>query len=172
MRTANRLKLRSARSVQISKAVGISLLMLSSVSLADDAPAKHKHKLTLQDLVNNAAGSRPEARRIAERVRAPLTQGGPMMVHSRELQIPGAHGPVRVRVHVPTAAATHPALVYMHGGGWVFFSIDTHDRLMRELGASPSWRSHFATPPHFRCRIGESQDTGYPPIISGLVSGS
>jgi len=77
----------------------------------------------------------PEARRIAERVRAPLTQGGPTMVHSHELQIPSAHGPVRVRVHVPTAAAAQPALVYMHGGGWVFFSIDTHDRLMRELAA-------------------------------------
>ena len=49
----------------ISKAVGISLLMLSSVSLADDAPAKHKHKLTLQDLVNNAAGSPPEATSVA-----------------------------------------------------------------------------------------------------------
>ncbi len=79
--------------------------------------------------------SLPEARLIAERVRAPLTQGGPTMVHTRELQVDTPHGPVRVRVHVPTAAAVHPALVYMHGGGWVFFSIDTHDRLMRELAA-------------------------------------
>jgi acetyl esterase len=79
--------------------------------------------------------SLPEARRIAERVRAPLTQGGPAMVRTRELQVDTPHGPVRVRVHVPTAAPVHPALVYLHGGGWVFFSIDTHDRLMRELAA-------------------------------------
>ena len=76
-----------------------------------------------------------EARQIAERVRAPLTQGGPRMVHTRELQIETAHGALRLRVHTPTAAARHPALLYLHGGGWVFFSIDTHDRLMRELAA-------------------------------------
>ena len=79
--------------------------------------------------------SLPEARLIAERVRAPLTQGGPTMVHRRDLQIDTRHGTLRLRVHTPTAAARHPALVYLHGGGWVFFSIDTHDRLMRELAA-------------------------------------
>jgi len=77
----------------------------------------------------------PEARLIAERVRAPLTQGGPQMVRSKELQVATANGAVRVRVHTPSAASRLPALVYLHGGGWVFFSIDTHDRLMRELAA-------------------------------------
>jgi acetyl esterase len=76
-----------------------------------------------------------EARLIAERVRAPLAQGGPMMVRRHDLQIDTVHGPVRLRIHTPTEAARHPALLYLHGGGWVFFSIDTHDRLMRELAA-------------------------------------
>ena len=76
-----------------------------------------------------------EARLIAERVRAPLTHGGPTMVHRRDLQIETAHGALRLRIHTPTAASRHPALLYLHGGGWVFFSIDTHDRLMRELAA-------------------------------------
>ena len=79
--------------------------------------------------------SLPEARQIAERVRAPLAQGGPMMVRRHDLQIPTPHGAVRLRIHTPTEAARHPALLYLHGGGWVFFSIDTHDRLMRELAA-------------------------------------
>ena len=79
--------------------------------------------------------SLPEARLIAERVRAPLTRGGPTMVHRRDLQIDTPHGALRLRIHTPTAAACHPALLYLHGGGWVFFSIDTHDRLMRELAA-------------------------------------
>src|SRR4051812_21090397 len=79
--------------------------------------------------------SLPEARRITEAVRAPLTQGGPAMVRTHDMQAPTPHGPVPVRVHVPTAAPAQPALVYLHGGGWVFFSIDTHDRLMRELAA-------------------------------------
>jgi acetyl esterase len=79
--------------------------------------------------------SLPEARLIAERVRAPLTHGGPTMVHRRDLQIATPHGALRLRIHTPTAAQRHPALLYLHGGGWVFFSIDTHDRLMRELAA-------------------------------------
>ncbi len=79
--------------------------------------------------------SLPEARLIAERVRAPLTQGGPTMVHRRDLQIETAHGALGLRIHTPTAAPRHPALLYLHGGGWVFFSVDTHDRLMRELAA-------------------------------------
>jgi acetyl esterase len=77
----------------------------------------------------------PEARMIAERVRAPLAQGGPTMVRRHDLQVDTPHGPVRVRLHTPTEGRRHPALLYLHGGGWVFFSIDSHDRLMRELAA-------------------------------------
>jgi acetyl esterase len=49
-----------------------------------------------------------------------------------ELRI-GALG-TRVRVHRPTPAAA-PGLIYIHGGGWTMFSLDTHDRVMRERGA-------------------------------------
>lgn len=79
--------------------------------------------------------SLPEARLIAERVRAPLAQGGPAMVRTQDVQIPTAHGALGLRIHTPTAAPRHPALLYLHGGGWVFFSIATHDRVMRELAA-------------------------------------
>ncbi len=72
-----------------------------------------------------------EARRGAERARAPWRQGGPAMLESRDLAVPTRHGPVRARLHRP-AAGTLPALVYLHGGGWTLFSIDTHDRVMRE----------------------------------------
>lgn len=45
---------------------------------------------------------------------------------------PGA-GELRIRVHLPVGVAEPaPALVYLHGGGFTLFSIDTHDRLMRE----------------------------------------
>jgi acetyl esterase len=40
---------------------------------------------------------------------------------------------VQCRVHRPRPDAVLPALVFLHGGGWVFGSLDTHDRLMREL---------------------------------------
>jgi acetyl esterase len=45
------------------------------------------------------------------------------------------HGAVRVRIHDPSPQAPKPALIYLHGGGWTFFSLDTHDRVMREYAA-------------------------------------
>ena len=76
-----------------------------------------------------------EARRIAEAVRAPLAQGGPVMARTVDRTVPTPDGDVRVRVHYPTMDASLPALVYLHGGGWVLFSLDTHDRVMREYAA-------------------------------------
>lgn len=76
-----------------------------------------------------------EARRIAEQVRLHWTQGGPEMAATRETMIPFPDGDVRIRIYDPRADGQRPALVYLHGGGWTIFSIDTHDRLMREYAA-------------------------------------
>ena len=67
-----------------------------------------------------------EARRIAEEVRAPWTRGGPAMA-ATDTTIAG----VRVRRY----GSGEPVLIYLHGGGWTLFSLDTHDRLMREYAA-------------------------------------
>ena len=78
-----------------------------------------------------AAASPPEARQIAEKVRAPWTRGGPEIASITEKTIAG----VRVRIYDPNPAADKPALIYLHGGGWMLFSLDTHDRVMREYAA-------------------------------------
>jgi acetyl esterase len=45
-------------------------------------------------------------------------------------------GPIPVRVYQPRAAAPElPVLVYFHGGGWVYGSIETHDGVCRALCA-------------------------------------
>jgi acetyl esterase len=75
----------------------------------------------------------PEARRIAEVVRAQWARGGPDMASSRELRV-GSLG-TRVRILRAQPDVSLPALVYLHGGGWTLLSIDTHDRLMREYAA-------------------------------------
>jgi acetyl esterase len=76
----------------------------------------------------------PEARAVAEQVRAPWARGGPVMAETAEQIVPTIAGPLRIRVYrphgLPPGAA--PALIYIHGGGFTLFSIDTHDRLMRE----------------------------------------
>lgn len=84
------------------------------------------------------AGTRSivETRRIAEQVRAPWREGGPAMAVTRELQVPTAQGDVRIRIYRPQANVdAQPSLIYLHGGGWTMFSLDTHDRIMREFAA-------------------------------------
>jgi len=76
----------------------------------------------------------PQMRRWAEEARAPWSQGGPAMHETRNLQAPTRHGHVRVRIHRPKRGEL-PGLVYLHGGGWTLFSIDTHDWVMREYAA-------------------------------------
>lgn len=76
-----------------------------------------------------------EARRILERIRAPWTTGGPRMAATTDHLIATRAGPVRLRFHQPRLNGARPALVYLHGGGWTYFGLDTHDRLMREYAA-------------------------------------
>lgn len=81
-----------------------------------------------------ATATLEQRRRWAEEARAPWRQGGPAMLETHERRVPTRHGAVRVRIHRP-APGRLPGLVYLHGGGWMLFSIDTHDRLMREYAA-------------------------------------
>lgn len=74
----------------------------------------------------------PELRPIYEQARLPWRQGGPVMARTEEVVADTAAGPVRLRIHDPDPGRAKPTLVYLHGGGWTIFSIDTHDRLMRE----------------------------------------
>lgn len=77
----------------------------------------------------------PEARAVAEAVRLRWRQGGPVMASTDERRVGTGLSEVRVRIHCPDrdrAGGLAPALVYLHGGGWTLFSLDTHDRVMRE----------------------------------------
>lgn len=52
--------------------------------------------------------------------------------------IPRPNEPLAVRIYTPESRALAGALVYFHGGGWVFGDLDSHDetcrRLCREAG--------------------------------------
>jgi acetyl esterase len=47
--------------------------------------------------------------------------------------IPGPVGDLPVRIYTPDAAEPRPLIVYFHGGGFVFCSLDTHDNTCRRL---------------------------------------
>lgn len=50
------------------------------------------------------------------------------------ITVPAQVGDVRVRIVKPLGTAgTLPAILYVHGGGWVLGNAGTHDRLVREL---------------------------------------
>src|SRR5262249_36851039 len=73
-----------------------------------------------------------EARKVLDDVQAaPI---GKLPVVDEWITVPAEVGDVRVRiVRPPDATETLPAILYMHGGGWVLGNAGTHDRLVREL---------------------------------------
>jgi acetyl esterase len=75
-----------------------------------------------------------EARATTEAMNLPLCEGGPVMAETSDRWLPICGRRLLCRFHRP-AAGTLPVLVYIHGGGFVWNSIDTHDRLMREYAA-------------------------------------
>ena len=76
------------------------------------------------------------ARRFYRDTRAPLTPDPPPVESMQLLLAPGKGGPVPVRAYRPKGAGKDevlPALVYLHGGGWVIGDLDTHDVVCRTL---------------------------------------
>ena len=79
----------------------------------------------------------PEAAREAYLSVRPAAQGprpDGITVTNRSISGPG--GPLPIRIYRPEKTATEarlPALVYAHGGGWVFGNLDSHDVLCATL---------------------------------------
>jgi acetyl esterase len=52
----------------------------------------------------------------------------------REMSLPGPAGAMRARLYRPQGGTSAlPVLLYVHGGGWTFGDVDSHDRCMRIL---------------------------------------
>jgi acetyl esterase len=47
--------------------------------------------------------------------------------------LPGPAGEIPVRVYTPDGEGPFPVVAYLHGGGWVFMGIETHDWICRRL---------------------------------------
>ena len=76
--------------------------------------------------------------------RAFWCEGGPVMAEKLDAEVDGPYGAIPVRYYYPTAAAAAgraagepamPAIVYVHGGGFVLGNLDTHDRVCRVLAS-------------------------------------
>jgi acetyl esterase/lipase len=72
------------------------------------------------------------ARKVLDDVQAAPT--AKLEAADKWITVPADVGDVRVRILKPVdAIGTLPAILYMHGGGWVLGNAGTHDRLVREL---------------------------------------
>ncbi len=75
----------------------------------------------------------PQRREICELTRAPWTCGGPVIASTRDLIAKTSEGQVPLRIYDPAPGQAKPVFIFLHGGGWSLFSLDTHDRVMREF---------------------------------------
>jgi acetyl esterase len=86
------------------------------------------------DLPPYESMSGAEARAAAEERNLFWNEGNPDVASVRDIAIPGPAGDMAVRLYEPAgAAAVSPGILYIHGGGWVICSLDTHDGVCRRL---------------------------------------
>jgi acetyl esterase len=57
----------------------------------------------------------------------------PPVVATEDRSIAGPGGPLKLRIYHPDAAGSLPALLYVHGGGYVIGDLETHDAVCRTL---------------------------------------
>lgn len=74
-----------------------------------------------------------EARRTMAAVLPLLNEHAPAVARVEDRTLPGAAGPIAARFYDPGTAEPSPAIVYIHGGGWVLCDLDSHDGVCREL---------------------------------------
>jgi acetyl esterase len=73
-----------------------------------------------------------EARRQSDAATVLWSHGAPEMA-VRDLTIDAGPHEMRARLYLPVEGPVVSPILYIHGGGWTFGSIDTHDGTMRNL---------------------------------------
>lgn len=82
----------------------------------------------------------PEVRAYYLQGRVATNPEPPELARVAPLSIPAPHGAIPARIYVPKEPRLRdglaPALVFLHGGGWVIGDLDSHDVVCRQLAAS------------------------------------
>jgi acetyl esterase len=112
----------------------------SSPTTSSRPPREGKLESQTQRFVDSLAGAPPlytlspeDARGVLEKAQSIEVPKKPAEIEDKVLPV-GPSGEVSVRIARPQGAdGKLPAIVYVHGGGWVLGSSSTHDRLIREF---------------------------------------
>lgn len=108
-----------------------------------DAEAQAASELILQLRDPQNMPSVEESRAQLAAMAARFDQPCPKDVVTRDITLDGAKGPRRARIYVPAGAdplAPAPTLFFLHGGGWVQGSIETHDGLCGHIAKGAKMR--------------------------------
>ncbi len=89
-------------------------------------------RLRAEPAVDLTALPTAEARVISDAATIPWSQGAPA-IPARNLAIKSGDHVLRARLFRPDLPGELPVIVFVHGGGWTFGSVDTHDGTMRNL---------------------------------------
>jgi acetyl esterase len=94
--------------------------------------------LTLKRLARvPAAETLPLEQARAELRRQQIVVGGNQPIGAlRDLEVDGAEGPLRARLYIPserTRAEPAPTMLFLHGGGWMYGDLESHDPACRFL---------------------------------------
>ncbi|HEY9226471.1 MAG TPA: alpha/beta hydrolase fold domain-containing protein [Gemmatimonadaceae bacterium] len=74
-----------------------------------------------------------DAREVLEKLQSGPVDKPPADIQEKVFPV-GPSGKVSVRIYRPQGVTTAlPTVVYIHGGGWILGSANTHDRLLRDL---------------------------------------
>jgi acetyl esterase len=72
-----------------------------------------------------------EGRRIFHELGRGWNEPAPPLPVVQAVTLPGPAGTLKARLYAPRSDTALPVLLYLHGGGWTFGSIDSHDRFAR-----------------------------------------
>ena len=75
-------------------------------------------------------------RRVNDLLGMRTAQGGPAVAETTDRWVTARGRRIFCRVYRPSTGKPLPVLVWFHGGGWVWSSVDTHDRLCREYATA------------------------------------
>lgn len=75
-----------------------------------------------------------EARRIFEDGSQFWNEGAPA-IRMTDWSVPGPRGPIPIRLYDPGTKVPAPAVIYLHGGGWVIGNIRVYDGVCRRLAS-------------------------------------
>ena len=74
-----------------------------------------------------------EIRRRYAAGRAFWNADGPALPEVADHRVPGPFGDIPVRLYFPVSVRPLPVLTFFHGGGFIYGSVDTHDKICRWL---------------------------------------